>query len=311
MLATTTTAVYSLAELLDGSGPREVFRGDGVVRAAEGAGLVVAAMGDGTVVLVSDAGDERIATGIDEPIESLLILDAEGPEVLIGTEAPHVYLLEGASVGRVESFGQLPCRDGFHTPWGGPAAVRSLAAAPDGFVYADIHVGSIMRSPDRGRSWQPVTPELHEDVHQVATCPAGPKRVYANTADGVWISNDRGDSWRHRADDLDNRYGRGITAAPGNPDVILATVSDGPHGDNVHGELWRTDDAGRTWRHITDGFPASTPDNINTYHVAFETDELAWAVVGDAVYVSGDGGVSWRQIWRGPEPIIMLAAARD
>ncbi|MHC4986455.1 MAG: WD40/YVTN/BNR-like repeat-containing protein, partial [Planctomycetota bacterium] len=263
--------------LVEGGEAQEVFSAEGIVRVAESDGLVVAALGDGTIVLIRGDDQETISTGISEPIESLLILDEARPTVLIGTEAPHIYLLDGGSVRHNESFADLPCRSGFHTPWGGPAAVRSLAATAEGYVYADIHVGSIMVSADCGRTWQPVTPELHEDVHQVATSPAAPNRVYANTADSVWISDDRGESWAHRGDDLANRYGRCITVCPTDGDVVLATVSDGPHGQNVHGELWRTDNVGKTWQHVTDGFPASTADNINTYHVAFETADRAWA----------------------------------
>ena len=44
--------------------------------------------------------------------------------------------------------------------------MRSLAHSGD-WVFADIHVGS-MRSPDRGTTWEPVTPDLDADVHQVA-----------------------------------------------------------------------------------------------------------------------------------------------
>ncbi len=308
MLAATKTTLFTLTQERDQWRPSEVFRAENIARVAEAPGLIVVASGDGALMLLSGDGRSEKVAAIDEPIESLLILDPGGPEVLIGTEGAHLLLFEGRQVGHVESFDQLDCRSRWHTPWGGPAAVRSLAAAPDGWIYADIHVGSIMRSADRGRSWKPVAADLHEDVHQVATCPVAPARVYANTADGIWISDDRGQSWRHRAKDLHNRYGRAVAAAPDNGDVILATVSDGPHGQDVHGQLWRSEDAGRTWRHVTDGFPASTQDNINTHHVAFAPDGLAWAVVGKVLYVSSDTGRTWREAWQAPEPIEMLAA---
>jgi photosystem II stability/assembly factor-like uncharacterized protein len=95
---------------------------------------------------------------------------------------------------------------------------------------------------------------------------------------------------------------------PREPDVILATVSEGPHGDNVHGELWRSSDAGRTWQHCTDGFPASTEANIDTFHVIFDEHGTAWAVVGSDLYASDDDGATWRTHWTAPSAIGVLSS---
>jgi photosystem II stability/assembly factor-like uncharacterized protein len=188
--------------------------------------------------------------------------------------------------------------------------VRSLALTGDGWVYADIHVGSIMRSSDLGETWEPVTPTLHEDVHQVSTCPASNERVYANTYRAVYISDDRGNSWQHRADELGQRYGRAVVIHPENPDRFLATVSDGPLGSNVHGQLYLTEDAGQSWNHITKGFPQSTKQNINTFHVLYSPEGIAWAVVDSTIYVSKDLGKSWNILKEVPDPIVMISCQR-
>lgn len=307
MLIATSSMLYRLE---DGGEPERVLEGARIARVAEGSRVDVVASRDGEVCVLGDAPGEWIATGLDEPITSLLILDEAEPAVLIGTEAPQLYLLLGATTTRNEAFASLPCRSSWHTPWGGPAALRSLAAAED-YVYADIHVGSIMRSSDRGRTWEPVTPDLHEDVHEVNTCPAGPERVYATTARAVYVSDDRGNSWHHRAKDLGARYGRAIAVAPGDPDLVLTSVSDGPHGDDVHGQLFVTQDAGLSWTHVSEGFPDSTKANIDTFHVTFSPHGLAWAMVGRALYVGEDRATRWRQIWEAPEPILMLASRKE
>ena len=211
---------------------------------------------------------------------------------------------------RNESFAALECRDSWHTPWGGPAALRSLACNGGDWVYADIHVGSIMRSPDRGETWAPVTPDLHEDVHQVNACSGAPGRVYAQTADAFWISDDHGDSWAHRAADLGERYGRAVVACPSDPDLVLATVSDGPHGENVLGQLYRSEDAGRSWEHVAGSFPGWSAANIDTFHVAFSPGGVAWAAVVDTVYIGRNRATDWEPFWRAPSPIHMLACRR-
>ena len=313
MLIATESAVYAL----DGSGrqgePEVLLKGEGVRRVAQEGLCCVAALEGGRLAVHRNSRLQRTATGIAEPIHSLLILSVEPLRLLIGTEPPHVYRLEVGS-GQAQlmaGFEALECRPRWHTPWGGPPALRSMARTGDGWVYADVHVGSIMRSPDGGTTWQPVTPQLHEDVHQVATCAAAEDRVYAQTADAFWLSEDRGDSWTHRGAGLGERYGRCVTVHPKDPDLVLATVSDGPHGEDVHGQLYRSEDAGRSWTHVADGFPAGTAENIDTFHVVFSPQGVAWAVAGRTLYVGWERATDWQPFWEAPEPIAMVAGPRS
>ncbi len=223
MLLATGSTVYRF----DGDAePRAGFEAEGVRRVAEGAGLEVVAVDDGSVAVLREGCEQWIRTDIEGSVESLLVLREEPLELLVGTEPGHVY------------------------------RVTSGGASRDRWVYADVHVGSIMRSGDAGETWEPVTPDLHEDVHQAATCPAAPCRVCAATARAAYVSDDRGRSWHHRADDLDERYGRAIALHPHEPDTVVTTVSDGPHGEDVHGQLYVIHDAGRHWRHVADGATA-------------------------------------------------------
>ena len=308
----TRSAVYALPwPCAEPPGPRTYearYEAEGVRFLAAGRSFDVVAGECGAVCFLRPGTSNALVGGIEQPIECMLVLQEDPPELLVGTVDARLYRLVGGTARRVESFHALECRSEWHTPWGGPPSVRSLAATMDGWVYADIHVGSIMRSSDRGENWQPVTPELHEDVHQVATTPAAPDRVYANTAAGVYVSEDRGETWHHRAEDLGCRYGRAMAPSPEDPDLLLATVSDGPHGDDVHGQLWRSEDCGRSWTHVCGGFPDSTPENINTHHVVFSPGGPAWALAGGAVYAGHERATRWEQVWQPPEPPLMLAA---
>ena len=258
------------------------------------------------IVTESDLIVNWESTGSDIPsdVEAVDILD-DG-SIFVGTEGPHLYRYVSGGLELVESFESLECREDFWTPWGGPAAIRSFAHTPDGWLYADVHVGSIIRSEDRGKSWAPVTPDLHEDVHQVATHSRETDLVVANTADAVYVSEDRGSSWNHRSEGLPYRYGRAVAIHPENPECFIASVSRGPHS-NVEGRLYRSEDAGRSWEHIEDGFPASTTNNIDTFQIAFSEDGRAWSSVDSDLYVSEDGGICWSVGWTAPEPITLLA----
>jgi hypothetical protein len=309
MLIATHDAVYATKR--PDTSPVLRLEAGGILHVAEGRLLDAVATDDGRLAVLRKHKTRTLEPDLDKAAVTSLLLVKEDPlEVLLGTEPAHVFRQTGeGAADRCAAFDALSVRDGWYTPWGGPPAVRSLAGTPDGWVYADIHVGSIMASPDRGATWKPVKPDLNEDVHQVATCPAAPDRVYANTARAVWISEDRGRSWAGRGKPLGHRYGRAIAVHPDKPDHCLASVSDGPHGKNVHGRLYRTTNAGRDWDHVADGFPDSTPHNIDTFHLAVTGDGTGWACVGPRLYAGPLTGGAWRQVWEAPDPIAMLAVA--
>ena len=306
MLIATEDQVYSADTGSGALAPNLQLEGETVCAVQEGHGLSAVCLQGGDVALLENGRTRRLHSGIEGSVESLDILSEDPVELLIGAEPTHLYRLgDGDSARVVEGFDDLECRDEWVTPWGGPPAVRSLVHAGD-WVYADIHVGSIMRSADRGVSWEPVTPDLHADVHQIAVTPAAPQRLYANTADAVFVSDDRGQTWTHRSEGLPVKYGRAIAAHPSDADCVLATVSRGPH-EGVDGQLYRSNDGGRIWSHVTDGFPAATSGNIDTFHIAFSADGVAWATVENRLYRSDDRGQHWEVVWTAPAAIAMVS----
>ena len=308
MLLATQNKVYAFDPMR--SAPRLLRSGREIAVIAEGASINVVADTHGRVEIIANGGSQVIDTGIDEPIHSMLILAEEPLDLLFGTEGANLFRLDrGGQARRDENFAELGVRKEWYTPWGGPPHVRSMAFSAGSVLYADIEVGSIMRSEDHGRSWQPVETTIHPDVHQVATTPAAPGNVYANTRHSVFISEDRGRSWRDCGEGLGHRYGRAIAVSPVDPSLVLASASDGPHGENLHGQLFRSHDCGRTWIHISEGFPDQTRENIDTHHVAFSTDGTAWAIVGNKLYVGQDGCGTFASQWEAPEPIEMISAA--
>src|SRR5207302_10588418 len=78
---------------------------------------------------------------------------------------------------------------------GPPLGVRSITATSDGTVLlANVHVGGIPRSVDRGATWQP-TIDIDSDVHEVRAHPSRRGVVVAAAAAGLCTSLDGGATW--------------------------------------------------------------------------------------------------------------------
>ena len=151
MLIATNNQVFTV----ENGTPTQCLAIDGIRCLDEGVRCSAIGLADGQVVVLANGQVQPQATGIGDPVECIALLSEEPLQVLLGTEPPHVYCLNGDEPAhRIESFDALECRQSWYTPWGGPPAVRSLAHSGD-WVFADIHVGSIMRSPDRGATWEP------------------------------------------------------------------------------------------------------------------------------------------------------------
>ncbi|MCS6860642.1 MAG: hypothetical protein NZT92_10030 [Abditibacteriales bacterium] len=246
----------------------------------------------------------------DVSVKSLLIIS----DVLYaGTEPTRVFR-KPFGARRWELVGaldQLPLAEQFYTPWGGPACVRSIAAKSARQFYLDIHVGGIVRTRDSGATWEAINNGIEEDVHQVATHPLQPQRVYAATADGFYLSDDEGATWQRRNAGLTHLYCRGLAVHPQHPDIVLMSGSPfAPPGWRRHGPqfaLFRSDDAGRTWRQVI-GLSDSLPAVIDTHGIAFSTQQpdRALCAAGALLYASDDAGITWRQVADDLPPIRSL-----
>ncbi|MEC4812956.1 MAG: hypothetical protein SAK29_06740 [Scytonema sp. PMC 1069.18] len=228
------------------------------------------------------------------------ILPLEGA-ILAGTSEAHLVLIADGNVKLLDSFEEVEGRSEWYTPWGGPPAVRSLAASVQNELYVNVHVGGILRSQDGGQSWVP-TIDLHSDVHQVLTVSDRPNLVLAATAQGLAISKDRGHSWQFERNGLHATYSRAV-AVCGND--VLISVSDGPHGDRAALYRLGLDDLG-TFEKCQQGLPKWFSDNINTNNLVASANRAAFGTSEGDIFVSDDAGKTWKQIGTKLPPIQCL-----
>ncbi|MEE9163264.1 MAG: sialidase family protein [Thermoplasmata archaeon] len=213
--------------------------------------------------------------------------------LLVGTEKARVGWVNDGPLQFSPSFDEVPERPLWNTPFGAPPAVRSLAVGAEGTLYADIHVGWIVRSRDGGKTWQSLRNGLNKDVHMVAAHPTRPGVVFAATAAGFHISTNYGEAFEQRLRGMPHYYQRACAVFP-DEDVYL--VSTAIHDGGESAQLYRSEDEGANWRRV-EGLPDVLNRNIDTHQIAVLPGGHAFVAVDDHdLYESADGGETWTQV---------------
>jgi photosystem II stability/assembly factor-like uncharacterized protein len=187
---------------------------------------------------------------------------------------------------------------------GPPLGVRSISAAPDGALLANVHVGGIPRSTDGGISWHP-TIEVECDVHEVRAHSSRPGIAMAAAAAGLCSSRDGGATWRVEHEGLHARYCSAVAFVG---DDVLVAASDSHFASK--GRIYR--------RRIEEGGPLSavlgdlpewTDGIVDTHCIGVSGVHVAFADRAGNVYVSSDAGFSWsRAADQLPTPSSVLVA---
>jgi photosystem II stability/assembly factor-like uncharacterized protein len=109
-------------------------------------------------------------------------------------------------------------------------------------VYAGS-VAGLYRTEDKGKSWYVMTDESLV-INSVVLHPQRPQRIVLGIeGDGVYLSNDRGKTFKRTSDGLHNLRITNIAPDPFTKNRVYASVV---FGGNASG-IYRSDDAGRTW----------------------------------------------------------------
>jgi len=208
--------------------------------------------------------------------------------LLVGTSEAHLLRLAGDALEPVEAFDGAEGRDDWYTPWGGPPDVRSISRDQDGTIYANVHVGGIVRSTDDGASWRP-TIDIHADVHQVLAPGGHSGLVLAACGDGFATSTDGGDTWKFENDGLHAVYCRAVAVGDG---MLYLSASLSHRGQRA--ALYRRPLEGGPFEKCSDGLPEWFSNNIDTLCVAASGAEVAFGTGEGEVFVSTDSGKSWK-----------------
>jgi hypothetical protein len=251
------------------------------------------------VVRLRDGAVETVAS-VEEEVGRCLLPLTDG--VLVGTANARLAVARDGAVGMVAAFDEAKGRAGWYTPWGGPPDTRSLSAGPDGTLFANVHVGGILRAEKPEGSWQP-TIDIDADVHEVLADPEEVGHVVAATALGLAESPDGGGTWRFSTDGLHAAYSRAVAL---DGDALFMTASTGPRGGRA--AVYRRAAGEDTFDKCSGGLPEWFAQNIDSHHLAASGGQVVFGAEGK-LFVSDDGGGSWREAGTAYPEITCVAIA--
>jgi photosystem II stability/assembly factor-like uncharacterized protein len=208
----------------------------------------------------------------------------------------------------------------------GPAAggritrVAGIAGDPTTY-YAATASGGVWRSTDAGLTWKPIFDDQPiASIGSIALAPSNPNVVYVGSGEanirgnvqpgnGIYRSLDGGKTWTH-VWKQEGQIGT-MVVHPTNPDIAFAAVLGHAFGPNPERGVLRTTDGGRTWRFVLQRNPdtgasdvALDPSNPNIVFAGFwQARRRPWELIsggpGSGLWVSRDGGDSWKQLGKG------------
>ena len=154
-----------------------------------------------------------------------------------------------------------------------------LAATMDG----------LYRTLDETKGWEKVSIDGYESggrVFSVATHKDTPLKIFAGTKQGLYISNDAGQSWEHADRGPSDMYVKAIAQDPREASVVVI-------GTNQY--IFRSTNGGRTWVRRGGGLPSG--DFTSVVINPTNPDEVMAADYSHGgVYRSTDKGYTWERI---------------
>lgn len=246
------------------------------------------------------------------PHDRLTALAVSGSEraggrgvVYLGTEPSRVFRSEdgGASWRALPELTELPSAGSWSFPPRPDSHhVRWLEPDPHapGRLYAAVEAGALLRSPDGGATWRDRVPGGPRDTHRLVVRPDAPGRLLSAAGDGVFESDDAGDSWHRAERGLRHRYAWSVALVPGAPGTALLTAATSARHahdrDRAEAHLYRRAGDGEPWREVGEGPPA--PGRTRAPVLAAGTAEqgVVYAGADGGLYRSSDAGASWERL---------------
>src|SRR5271167_3114701 len=189
--------------------------------------------------------------------------------------------------------------------------------------YMGTAGGGAWKTTDGGMVWKPIFDKQHvASIGAMAVAPSDPRAIYLGTGDvsnvggavnhgnGMWKSEDEGQTWRHIGLE-DSRHIGAIWVDPHNADIVFVAALGHTYAPNTERGVFKSSDGGKSWRKVlykddvTGAIDvAFAPDNPKIgfaalwYHYVKPDTPLAglMGTGGGGIYKTTDGGDTWAPV---------------
>ncbi|HYT64784.1 MAG TPA: hypothetical protein VEL51_00085 [Vicinamibacterales bacterium] len=182
--------------------------------------------------------------------------------------------------------------------------------------------GGVFKTTNGGTTWKPIFDnQTVLSIGEIAVAPSNPDVLYVGTGeenprnnasfgDGVYRSNDGGQTWTHAGLEDSDRIAR-IRVDNRDPDIAYGCVLGHEWGPNDQRGVFKTTDGGKNWQRVLfrDTLTGCSdidvnPTNSNEIYAGMYTYlRQAWHLRSGggetALYKSIDGGATWKKLTAG------------
>ena len=261
---------------------------------------------------------EVVAPKFDESspysLRSIWTINSFEDKIYVGTEPAALFVSNGYGFDELKGLSQHPTRDEWQG--GGKGSknpfLHSIVFNPANpyELMVGISCAGILRSFDKGKSWQPSNSglkafflpdseaEVGHDPHSIIRHPKDPKILWQQNHCGVFRSSDGGDIWVDVSDKNDKAvYGFDLVIDEEDVNtawVIPAQSDDLRYPHNTKLEVFKTVDSGRNWQSKSQGLPLETSFDL-VLRSAFDKsgDVMVFGTNNGNLYISEDASESW------------------
>jgi photosystem II stability/assembly factor-like uncharacterized protein len=217
----------------------------------------------------------------------------------------------GESWEPLEGLNEHASRPGWQPGLGGECAHAILTDSATGRLWCGISAVGVFRSDDGGVTWEPRNegvpkavessdyPDIGFCVHGLVQDPENPDRIYRQDHQGVFRTNDGGDSWQRIENGLPAGFGFAIAIDPSTRSLFVVPLESDEYRLPVGGRLrvYRSTDGGDSWHPSGTGLRddlmyagvlrgAITTDRLHPGGVYFGT-------TAGTLHYTNDSGETW------------------